>query len=106
MQHLDCGNPPDSKYARVLAAMAKNDCIKEFLNTRKVFLLPSSDLFPWKNGQLVKNSEKLKCGDHKSFEERKSLCSKSYNCSFNQDKDRNTGFGLYITIKYGTEATT
>ena len=75
----------------------KNDCDEAFLNSRKVFPLPSSDLFPWKNGQLVKNSEKLKCGDHKSFE-RKSLCSKSYNCSFNRDKDRNTSFGWYITI--------
>ena len=42
---------------------------------------------------LGKKFEKLKCGDHKSFEKRKSLCSKSYYCSFNQDKDRNTGFG-------------
>ena len=33
------------------------------------------------------------------FEQRKSLCSKSYNCSFDQDNDRNIGFGWYIAIK-------
>ena len=68
MQHLDCGNPPESKYARLLAVMAKNDCNKVLIfKQSQGFVVAVQLLVPLENGKLVNNSEKLKCGDHKSF---------------------------------------